>query len=55
MLRTADNFLARAGEGTLEDIFQPNYRGSDNLGNAYQRAIFDDAGDGPGRLCDVWD
>jgi len=30
-------------------VFQPNYRGSDNLGNAYQRAIWDDAGDGPGR------
>jgi len=30
-------------------VFQPNYRGSDNLGNAYQRAIFKDAGDGPGR------
>ena len=29
--------------------FQPNYRGSDNLGSAYERAIFDDAGDGPGR------
>ncbi|MDD5542008.1 MAG: S9 family peptidase [Acidobacteriia bacterium] len=30
-------------------VFQPNYRGSDNLGNAYRRAIFRDAGDGPGR------
>ncbi len=30
-------------------IFEPNYRGSDNLGNAYQQAIFNDAGDGPGR------
>ncbi|MFI5166947.1 MAG: S9 family peptidase [Thermoanaerobaculales bacterium] len=30
-------------------VFQPNYRGSDNLGNGYQRAIFNDAGDGPGR------
>ena len=30
-------------------IFQPNYRGSDNLGNAYQKAIAGDAGDGPGR------
>ncbi len=30
-------------------VFSPNYRGSDNLGNAYQRAIWDDAGDGPGR------
>ncbi len=33
-------------------VFQPNYRGSDNLGAAYQRAIRNDAGDGPGR--DVW-
>src|SRR5439155_1669622 len=30
-------------------VFQPNYRGSDNLGNAYQRAIVNDAGAGPGR------
>lgn len=30
-------------------VFEPNYRGSDNLGNAYQRAIYDDAADGPGR------
>jgi dipeptidyl aminopeptidase/acylaminoacyl peptidase len=30
-------------------VFQPNYRGSDNVGNAYQSAIFNDAGDGPGR------
>jgi dipeptidyl aminopeptidase/acylaminoacyl peptidase len=30
-------------------VFSPNYRGSDNLGNAYQRAIFRDAGAGPGR------
>jgi dipeptidyl aminopeptidase/acylaminoacyl peptidase len=30
-------------------VFNPNYRGSDNLGNAYWRAIFNDAGDGPGR------
>jgi len=30
-------------------VFEPNYRGSDNLGNAYQRAIFKDQGDGPGR------
>ena len=29
--------------------FSPNYRGSDNLGNAYQRAVDDDAGVGPGR------
>jgi len=30
-------------------VFSPNYRGSDNLGNAYEHAIFNDAGDGPGR------
>jgi len=30
-------------------VFEPNYRGSDNLGNKYQRAIENDAGDGPGR------
>jgi dipeptidyl aminopeptidase/acylaminoacyl peptidase len=30
-------------------IFEPNYRGSDNLGNAFQSAIWGDAGDGPGR------
>ncbi len=30
-------------------VFEPNYRGSDNLGNAYQAAIFNDAGAGPGR------
>jgi dipeptidyl aminopeptidase/acylaminoacyl peptidase len=30
-------------------VFEPNYRGSDNLGNVYQRAIYNDAGDGPGR------
>jgi dipeptidyl aminopeptidase/acylaminoacyl peptidase len=30
-------------------VFEPNYRGSDNMSNAYQRAIWNDAGDGPGR------
>jgi dipeptidyl aminopeptidase/acylaminoacyl peptidase len=30
-------------------VFSPNYRGSDNKGNAYQRAIFNDAGAGPGK------
>jgi len=30
-------------------IFEPNYRGSENLGNAYTHAIWNDAGDGPGR------
>jgi dipeptidyl aminopeptidase/acylaminoacyl peptidase len=30
-------------------VFEPNYRGSDNLGNKYERAIVNDAGGGPGR------
>jgi dipeptidyl aminopeptidase/acylaminoacyl peptidase len=30
-------------------IFNPNYRGSTNLGDAYEHAISRDAGDGPGR------
>ena len=30
-------------------VFSPNYRGSDNLGNAYQHAILNDAGAGPDR------
>ena len=30
-------------------VFQPNYRGSDNLGRQYQSAIRNDAGEGPGR------
>ncbi len=30
-------------------VFQPNYRGSDQIGNLYQRAIINDAGAGPGR------
>ncbi len=30
-------------------IFEPNYRGSTNLGDAYQHAITNDAGDGPGK------
>ncbi len=30
-------------------VFSPNYRGSDNLGNAYALAIVNDAGEGPGR------
>ena len=29
--------------------FEPNYRGSDNLGSAYKMAIVEDAGAGPGR------
>ncbi|MBV9270517.1 MAG: S9 family peptidase [Candidatus Eremiobacteraeota bacterium] len=30
-------------------VFEPNYRGSTNLGDAYERAITFDAGDGPGQ------
>ena len=30
-------------------VFEPNYRGSDNLGNAFQAAIWNDSGRGPGR------
>jgi dipeptidyl aminopeptidase/acylaminoacyl peptidase len=30
-------------------VFQPNYRGSDNLGNKYTTAISNDSGAGPGR------
>lgn len=30
-------------------VFNPNYRGSDNLGERYWHAIFNDAGAGPGR------
>lgn len=30
-------------------VFQPNYRGSTNLGDAYQHAIYRDTGDGPGK------
>ncbi len=30
-------------------VFAPNYRGSSNLGNAFEHAIFNDASEGPGR------
>src|SRR5207253_11039574 len=30
-------------------VFEPNYRGSDNLGNRFQAGIWNDAGAGPGR------
>jgi dipeptidyl aminopeptidase/acylaminoacyl peptidase len=46
-----ENFSAQAqlmaAKGWV--VFQPNYRGSDNLGSAFQHAIRNDAGAGPGR------
>jgi dipeptidyl aminopeptidase/acylaminoacyl peptidase len=30
-------------------VFEPNYRGSSNLGDAYQHAIYRDTGEGPGK------
>lgn len=36
-----------ANEGYF--VFEPNYRGSDNLGSEYKVAIVEDAGAGPGR------
>ena len=36
-----------AAQGWL--VFEPNYRGSDNEGNAFEKAIVEDAGAGPGR------
>lgn len=47
--KTSFNTLGQvmAAEGWI--VFQPNYRGSDNLGNAFQGAIIGDAGAGPGR------
>jgi len=48
---STEEFWARAqllaGQGWL--VFQPNYRGSDNLGNAFQRAIATSAAEGPGQ------
>ena len=43
------NFLSQLMVTHGYIVFSPNYRGSDNLGNAYQRTIWNDAGDGPGR------
>lgn len=39
--------LLFAARGYL--VFEPNYRGSDNLGNAHEHAIFADPGAGPDR------
>ena len=38
---------AMAAEGWI--VFRPNYRGSNNLGKAYQEAVVNDAGAGPGK------
>ncbi len=37
---------ALSGHGYI--VFEPNYRGSDNLGSAYEHAIYRDPGTGPG-------
>jgi dipeptidyl aminopeptidase/acylaminoacyl peptidase len=39
-------YQSAASHGYL--VFAPNYRGSTNLGNAFERAIFNDASVGPG-------
>jgi len=48
---TKESFSTRsqllAAQGWI--VFEPNYRGSDNLGNAFMSAIWNDAGAGPGR------
>jgi dipeptidyl aminopeptidase/acylaminoacyl peptidase len=43
----AANAQIMAAKGWI--VFQPNYRGSDQIGQVYQRAILNDAGAGPGR------
>jgi dipeptidyl aminopeptidase/acylaminoacyl peptidase len=47
LLSFSANAQLMAAQGWV--VFQPNYRGSDNFGNDYARAIRNDAGDGPGR------
>jgi dipeptidyl aminopeptidase/acylaminoacyl peptidase len=46
---TQYSFLPQFVAGHDCVVFEPNYRGSENLGNAYTRAIWNDMGDGPGR------
>ncbi|MFC2148747.1 S9 family peptidase [Bacteroidota bacterium] len=43
------NFFAQAFAAQGWVVFQPNYRGSNNLGKAYQRSVINDAGEGPGK------
>lgn len=43
----ATNAQLMAAKGWV--VFQPNYRGSDQIGNVYQHAIVNDSGAGPGR------
>ncbi len=42
------NVLAQSIAANGWVVFEPNYRGSDHLGNAYMRAIVEDWGKGPG-------
>ena len=48
---TTEGFAILPQEFAANDwiVFQPNYRGSDNLGNRYTIAIVNDSGAGPGR------
>ena len=48
---TTEGFAILPQELAANDwiVFQPNYRGSDNLGNRYTIAIMNDSGAGPGR------
>ncbi|MFZ1867406.1 MAG: S9 family peptidase [Steroidobacteraceae bacterium] len=46
-LRFSDLSQLLAAAGFL--VFEPNYRGSTNLGDAYQHAIYRDTGEGPGK------
>ncbi|WP_276390084.1 S9 family peptidase [Eudoraea chungangensis] len=43
------NFFAQALAAKGWIVFQPNYRGSNNLGKAYQSSVINDAGEGPGK------
>ena len=43
------NGVAQAMSAKGWIVFQPNYRGSDNLGNTFQSAIANDAAEGPGQ------